>query len=435
MKQIVSTNLRETLHYFLIVILFYGIQSCKSPNGPTTADVALTVTDVSCTEAWLKLTVNNLTSNTKVQLVRNSSLVNTFNITSHDTTLYDDSLSPNQTYVYQLFELQNGNAKAKSEMVTAKTMDTTSSNFTWETFTFGGNAGSSALYDVSIVNDTCIFAVGEIYQLDSLGQPNPNAYNLIQWNGNEWKLSRIKFYTFCGQPSTGSYPTRSIFAYSGNNIWVSSNSQIVHYNGENQLSTECISVSVNKLWGSEENNLFAVGNNGKIAHYYASQWSSIESSTSSIINDIWGITNRQGKLILYCPVSSFFVPGDKKILKITGSIVDSVEWNRDVRLYSAWTSNDNFLYVCGEGAYVNKFGKWEKISLPEVGTNSIRGNDINDIFIVGDYGFKAHFDGVRWQVLSTYNERGYSKVDVKGNIVAICGNYNGKGLIEIGIRN
>jgi hypothetical protein len=249
MKQIVSTNLRETLHYFLIVILFYGIQSCKSPNGPTTADVALTVTDVSCTEAWLKLTVNNLTSNTKVQLVRNSSLVNTFNITSHDTTLYDDSLSPNQTYVYQLFELQNGNAKAKSEMVTAKTMDTTSSNFTWETFTFGGNAGSSALYDVSIVNDTCIFAVGEIYQLDSLGQPNPNAYNLIQWNGNEWKLSRIKFYTFCGQPSTGSYPTRSIFAYSGNNIWVSSNSQIVHYNGENQLSTECISVSVNKLWG------------------------------------------------------------------------------------------------------------------------------------------------------------------------------------------
>ena len=137
----------------------------------------------------------------------------------------------------------------------------------------------------------------------------------------------------------------------------------------------------------------------------------------------------------FCPVSSFFVQGDKKILKITDRKVDSVSWNRDIPLYSAWTVNENFLYVCGEGAYENKFGVWNEISLYPVGTNSIRGNDINDIFIVGDFGAIFHFNGVGWQMLSTPSNKGYSKVYVKGDIVAISGNYLGQGLIEIGRRN
>ena len=46
--------------------------------------------------------------------------------------------------------------------------DTTSHNFTWQTFTFGEHS-SSTLYDVAIINDSSIWAVGEIYMNDSLG--------------------------------------------------------------------------------------------------------------------------------------------------------------------------------------------------------------------------------------------------------------------------
>ncbi len=325
-------------------------------------------------------------------------------------------------------------------MITAKTMDTTSNNFTWQTFTFGGNAGSCRFYDCTIVNDTLAYAVGEIYLDDSTGNPDPYPYNFAKWNGEKWTLKKIAV-DFNGNQIIA--PLEGIFVLQDGKIILSSGVPFLPNGNEGWKLYQLWDMgilnqndgSVYQIWGSSLHNLYFAGNNGTIVHYQNGSWLKIESYTSSIINDIWGITNRQGKLILYCPVSSFFVLGDKKILKITDSIVDSVKWNRNARLYSAWTTNDNFLYVCGEGAYVNKFGKWEKISLPEVGTNSIRGNNINDIFIVGDYGFKAHFDGVRWQVLSTYNERGYSKVDVKGNIVAICGNYNGKGLIEIGIRN
>jgi len=193
--------------------------------------------------------------------------------------------------------------------------------------------------------------------------------------------------------------------------------------------------SINKIWGRRSNDLYVVGNNGNVAHYVSGTWSRIESGTETRINDVLGIISKKNKTILYCPVSSFFVQGDKKILKIVDGTVDSVSWNRDVRLYSAWAVNENILYVCGEGAYVNKFGVWNEIDLYPVGTNSVRGNGSNDIFIVGDSGAIFHFNGVSWEMLSTPNNKGYSKVAVKGNIVVICGNYQGQGLIEIGIRN
>ena len=45
--------------------------------------------------------------------------------------------------------------------------DTTSHNFTWETWTFGEHS-SSVLNDVAIIDENNIWAVGEIYMNDSL---------------------------------------------------------------------------------------------------------------------------------------------------------------------------------------------------------------------------------------------------------------------------
>ena len=84
-------------------------------------------------------------------------------------------------------------------------MDTTSHNFTFETFTFGGTAGSSILYDVAIINENDIWAVGEIYIADT-SINGYTTYNAVHWDGNQWELKRIMFYTFCGQQSKDSYP-------------------------------------------------------------------------------------------------------------------------------------------------------------------------------------------------------------------------------------
>ncbi|MGB9664445.1 MAG: hypothetical protein ACPL25_05950 [Ignavibacteria bacterium] len=63
-------------------------------------------------------------------------------------------------------------------------MDTTSHEFSWE-ITYLGDGGSSVLYDVAIINENNIWAVGEIYMNDSLGRPEPNAYNAIHWDGTK----------------------------------------------------------------------------------------------------------------------------------------------------------------------------------------------------------------------------------------------------------
>ena len=74
-------------------------------------------------------------------------------------------------------------------------MDTTSHNYTWQTFTFGGDAGSSSLNDVAIIDENNIWAVGEIYFKDSLGNRIRNLKCCIHWNGNKWEL--FKFRNSC----------------------------------------------------------------------------------------------------------------------------------------------------------------------------------------------------------------------------------------------
>ncbi len=410
--------------------LILNLTSCSPTDPKLEPELALKLEDVSCTEAWLQLTTNNIQMPATINLLKNNTVTQTFSLSTKDSLLYVDSLLPNQNYSFQVSSIQN---PVSSNKVNAITMDTTSHNFTFETFTFGQHS-SSILYDVAIINENDIWAVGEIYMNDSLGNPDPTCYNAVHWNGQSWELLRIPYYYNGQNFYTG---IRAIYAFNQNDVWFGIAS-LIHWNGsafQSVNTSAFFPALINKMWGVSSNDFYITGNNGNIAHYNGSSWTRIESGTTSIINDAWGITNQQNNTIVYCAVSSFFVPGDKKILKIVDGKVEAVNWNRDVRLYSTWTNNENFLYVCGEGVFVNKLGTWEQINLPQVGTNSIRGNEINDIFIDGDSGFISHFNGVNWQIYNGNYLKGYSRLSFKNDIVAIAGNYQGKAIVEIGRRN
>ena len=95
--------------------------------------------------------------------------------------------------------------------------DTTSSNFTFQTFTFGAsNAGSSYLQDVAVVSDSDIWAVGAVYLDSADGVPDPNAYNAVHWNGKEWQPIKIMF-PLCdpngNELGFGAYQAKGIFAF------------------------------------------------------------------------------------------------------------------------------------------------------------------------------------------------------------------------------
>ena len=432
----------------LILTLFFSAQSCISPTTPPNSkSLSLTVADVSCTEAWLNLTTNNISLPANILIKKNGD--NFLNITfaGNDTTLYDSTLSPNKTYTYQA-EYSGGFNLSTSEAVTAKTMDTTSNNFTWQLYTLGNAVGtSSMLDDVAIVNDTLAYAVGAIYLKDSTGQIDPNAYNLVKWDGHSWQLLRIQFYSFCGQQSTGSYPAKAVLTVSDTEIWVASNnSQIAIWNGTKQKGVMCLPVSVNKMWAANRNAVYTVGSLGQIGYYQNGVWQRIESGTTTDLRDIWGSTD--GKTVWACGYSNDY--SQSCILKYDGNIWSTL-WEKQSNqtppygfLVSTLWAGSKYLYVgAADGIYRNALignGSTHKVlSLPS-GPHRIRGIAENNIVVACDDESIWYFNGASWfkETQSTLLKPLYSIAVSTNTIVAVgfdATTINTKGIILVGRRN
>jgi hypothetical protein len=425
----------SSIVFFLLLLCTASCNTTEPPPDKTV--LTLTLEDVSCTEAWVTLTTNNLQLPAILNLLKDNTITKTINLQTADTLLYIDSLLPNTSYQYQVTSIQSATGgPVSSNELSVTTLDTTSHNFTWQTWTFGGGGEASFINDVAIIDENNIYACGEIYLPDSLGNPDDNLYNVLHWDGNNWRPKRISA-EFRGNIITPAI--NGIQVFSTTDIWFAS-SLPIHGDGENWTifdirTTTDPNLSVSKVWGTSSNNIYFVGRVGSIAHYNGESFSKIESGTSTIINDIWGIVSDNNETIIYAPVSSFFTPGDKKILRIKNNQVDSVSWNMNRILNSVWTTSEKYMYVCGSGVFENKKGNWKEISITSVVTNRIRGNNINDIFVTGDFGFVAHFNGIVWKIYHEVFDAGYSGLAIKGNTVAIVGQRNGLGIITIGRRN
>ena len=178
-----QTEMKTLFNFIFILFTSLALLSCDSNEPQSVSTLTLSVEDVSCTEAWLQLTTNNIQLPVTINLLKNNSLTLTFSLSTKDSLLYIDSLLPNQIYKFLITMQQSNNA---SNELSVTTMDTISHNFTCQTFTFGEHS-SSSLYDVAIINENDIWAVGEIYMNDSLGNPDPIAYNVLHWDGTSWK--------------------------------------------------------------------------------------------------------------------------------------------------------------------------------------------------------------------------------------------------------
>jgi hypothetical protein len=324
--------------------------------------------------------------------------------------------------------------------------DTTSHNFTWSVEHLG-DGNSSVLYDVAIINGALAYAVGEVYLRDSLGNWDPNAFNLAKWNGNSWDLLRVQFFTFCGQPYTGSYPTEAILAFSETDIWIAMDgSQVVRWNGQSQTTPMCIPVSVNKLWGENPSTIYAGGYGGGIACYNGATWQKLESQTTLSIQDIWGGANpKTGQTEVLAVASDPYTSYDRKILTIAGTTVSALSDNGINRALSGiW-------FAPAYGYFVSGGGIWGKSSLGDVqwlnalqGTgltvqylDAVRGNGVNDIFATGANGDLLHFNGSTWRNFrdqTSLSSGEYYSVAVKGNLVIAVGEDLSRGVVAVGRR-
>jgi hypothetical protein len=453
-KMLLKNCFKKVLTGFLFFIsLFITSISCDSTEPPPPPDetkptLTLTIDDASCTDAWLQLTTKDLTLPAQLTLKQynstGDSVTQTFSLSTQDSLLYIDSLLPNQTYQYQVSSIQYQVSSIKEQVTT---MDTTSHNFTFTSWTFG-TIGSSTLYDVAIINENNIWAVGEIMIADT-SINSYTVYNAVHWDGNDWELKQIPYY-FNSQAYY--HPIQSVFAFNENDIWFCGNG-VMNWDGTNFRSIGISPIvwgpyQMNKIWGSDNSNLYIVGNNGSIAHYNGTNWQRIESGTTLNINDIWGDFNEKTQEWEVLAVA-FNYPAslDKEIFMIRNNSVQNIPtlpimWP----ISTIWFVSNKQYYVAGVGIYQKRLiqdGQWKNgvLDLTTFTTTSIRGNNANDVIGVGAFGDFLHFNGVSWKIdyQEPFLDNGsYTKVKIKGDlVVAVGGNnlsINSEAVILIGRR-
>jgi hypothetical protein len=419
-----------------LTFLLFLTTSCDTTNPPDNGKLMLTAEDASCTEAWLNLKSDNITLPAKVNIIKNDSTIITANINSPDTTLYIENLLPKKTYTFQTI-IQSTDRKSNSISVT--TMDTTSHNFTWETYTFGGVNGSSYLKDVAIINENNIWAVGEIHtaetdQFDSNGvwvKP----YNAVHWDGNNWELKRILY-------NNNFWAINTILAFSDNDIWFD---VFVHWNGSSFSNDAIPNVLMgwrsNSLWGTSSKDFYVVGNGGNIAHYENGSWTKIESGTELDIRDIYGSFDfNTGEEEILCIASNkYFNEGseliqvkDDKIIKLSKK---GLPWS----LSNIWFIKNRKYFIAGDGLYssLSLDDVWnEEKGSPRLYKNAVRGTNLNNIVVSGAYGLLSHFNGLTWYhyvyAELSYLSGSYNAVDINDRIIVTVGFQDTRAILVIG---
>jgi len=431
--------------------------SCQRSTEPLIIPAALQIEaeGVTCTEVWLRLKGEDEYYGKTLQLYRSDSLIIDRKWTRNDTLLLDEDLEPSTSYSYIAKIVDDKNLLGQSPVISVTTMDTTSHDFTWQIFEFGGEKGSSVLYDVAIINENNIWAVGEIYIAEDSLPHLP--YNAVHWNGVEWELRRIQFK---GNPVE--YPRiLSLLTFSENDIWFTNGGSFVHFDGNSYKYDFSVNPLLNgyltKLWGTDKANIYAIGINGTIVHYNGVSWRRIESSTNLGLTDIWGGSNNE----IYT-VGLNYGQALGVVLKYNGHafqklIEGYVEGNGydpsqlfKTQLYGltegVWLDEHGTVYTVGNLMYQYKQGKWDFVrTLSEnflggdpdntyrAYLHAIRGNASNDIFIFGESETLIHFNGLTWKrVGPSYLPWSYNfwyNGDVKGNLAVAVGKTAGSARI------
>ncbi len=432
-------------HFFLLPFYFLLLISCEKQTTPVTLpnpQVTLTA-EAGVIEAWLTVTTQEA-EGAEVLLTRDGAERLRFAAVA-ETTVVDTGLLPAHSYTYAAQLLKKDQTATRSASVEITTMDTTSHNFTWEIYEFGGQRGSSVLYDVAIVNENDIWAVGEIHTaetdtFDSLGNWVP-PYNAVHWDGGEWELVRFMV------PGPGYSEIYSVFALGPNNVWMGQGSarhwdghQWTIYNSNNGFPG---TFRIRKIWGTSSENLYFVGDNGNIVHYDGRYWLLLLSEIELDFRDVWGAWNPQQQYWDVIAVASrLYVNYNRLIFQLKPSYTLLSDSGINWPLLAVWFSSGRKYYVAGSGIYEKhqlSERQWQNgpLDITHYTIFGMRGNAINDIVAAGGVGEIIHFNGMTWKSFFDVTQLGYGNyyaVDMEGDIIAAVGQDAPRGVIAMGRR-
>lgn len=320
--------------------------------------------------------------------------------------------------------------------------DTSSGNVAWTVDTIG--ADGSTLYDCCVVNDSLAYAVGWIMPHDSAEQSHSlDWYNAAVWNGSKWTPFQVPVY-FNNRKTFS--PIHSVFARSSDDIWFGMY-YMVHWNGRNYSQAyPYLGSFENKIWESANGSaVYAVGEHGMIScsSDHGKSWKPVYTGTSLQFRDIWGAG---GQVLAIASNDN----GDAYLASLKGAtavhLEDAFPFVRS--LTGLWFMPNKSYFLVGNAIYENRnldLRTWRfdpfiwHLNRYEA---AVRGNAANDVFIAGQGGSIAHWNGRTWRAYAAIENAPdqLRALSTKGDLVVAVGqryfnNIHNCGVIYLGLRH
>ena len=441
-----------TLCLLGLLILISGCRVNDPEKLKTEGTLSIQAEGVSSTEAWIRIKAGSVTSPDMIVLHCNGLAILSFSLQGKDTLICEDSLTPGNRYTYQAV-LSRSKLNTYSNELNLTTMDTTSHDFHFRSFIVCNR--SSDLWDVAIINEDDIWAVGWMYMNLPEGKDDPQPVGAVHWDGTEWKQVKLPAVA---SPTYNTFLTPTdVIAFSPNDIWFA-NGGVIRFDGKKvtkcywiadfpgNVDSTILENGITKLWGTSSSNIYAAGYKGAIAHFDGKNWHKIESGTDLPIRDIWGSTDSvTGEEIVLCVASNIFTWDQSKVLQIKNDKVTEIPADGlPPSLCSVWFKDLNKVYIAGDGDFLKNLNngeeKWNMFSenITHYWSYAVKGNDLNDIFLAGSFGDILHFNGKSWKAYLgngvEYSNGNLYGMDIKGNTMCAVGTTGPVSVVVLGQR-
>ncbi len=440
--------MKQTGFFLLTLLLFSGL-SCQEPEElqkPANRSLSLSLADVDVFTATLSLETKDLPLPATLTLTRNGEIQSTFFLYKPDTTIYDSTLNASTDYTWQVLLKKGDQIEKSSNVLTGRTLDTTSHNFTWRVDTLGYYL--SSVRDVAIVSENNIWAVGAFHKRHADRDSTVlDRYNAAHWDGKTWTLVKIPtqdYSNYINHLPPDDYPSdiTCIWVVDENNIWGFSNvGSYVHFNGT-EWTTDWVANRwgmVQKIWGRNGNDLYFVGTNGGITHYNGSSFTRIPYPDVVDFVDVWGDQDGTVRAVGNKLNSSYYsevvrITPASATVEFTGlNRTDSNPFSPPDLFYSVWWKNPQKTWFQADNGLAQwKSGKYFRLFSNGSGENSnlglfVRGNEKEELIIAGGWGQIFHYNRStirKWQ--DEGSRAHYTKCAIKGNQAVVGGWEAGK---------
>ncbi len=227
---------------------------------------------------------------------------------------------------------------------------------------------------------TCRFDCGSTF-FDWWVAANGAAYacgeNLVFWDGQQWSDAN----------SNGFLAANSIWGTTENQVWaVGKIGLIEHFEGTQwTVEPSGVTQELNAIAGRSATDIFAVGDEGTILHWDGNSWEAENSSTTETLWETYSLT--QGK--------AWAVGNQGTVLEKTDGLwqaLPSVE--TEEMLWGCWASDDDDLWVAGINGGIFRWNGefWTTLEPGPAMVTSIYGTAADDVFFSG-FGEVWHWDG------------------------------------------